>query len=71
MTITSAQVDRATEISIEEAYEEIELLQDKQKVESGGVEVYSGFHPVHGAVHIILPPVSTGLLLKPFVIRDF
>lgn len=71
MTIKTTQVERATEISFEEAYDEIRVLRDMQRRESGGIEVYSGEHPAYGSIYIVIPSTSVAFLLKPFAIQDF
>lgn len=71
MSITASHLQRAAEISIEEAYEMAATLSGVERRESGGVEIISGFHEEHGAIHIVIPPASNGMLLLPFAIQDF
>lgn len=71
MTISAAKIDLATEITFEDAMEEIVSLKDAERKESGGVEVYSGVHPKHGPIHIVVPAAGNSFRLMPFAIRQF
>lgn len=70
-TITASKIDRATEISFEDAMEEVQQLKDVERKCSGGTEVYSGVHPVHGPIHLVIPMGGSGYRLLPFAIRQF
>jgi len=61
--------NRVRNISYENAMDLIEGLSDRQRHDHGGVEIYSGKHPQHGEIYIVLPPVGGGILLLPFVIQ--
>ncbi|MBA8881767.1 hypothetical protein [Phyllobacterium myrsinacearum] len=62
---------RYQNVTFENAYYEIEKLENHELRQQGGVDVHSGTHPVHGNIHIIIPPMGDGLLLLPFVIQRF
>ena len=69
--LNKSQVDAAQEIDFETALSEAERLENCIKRESAATTVYSGRHPDHGDIHIIVPPIGNGYLLFPFAIRDF
>ncbi|RWB95670.1 hypothetical protein [Mesorhizobium sp.] len=61
----------ASEISYEQAYEEVAKMPDAEVSETDGVTVYLGTHPDHGRIHIIIPSAGVGMLLFPFAIQEF
>ncbi|MER9176279.1 hypothetical protein NKI86_31650 [Mesorhizobium sp. M0320] len=61
----------ASEISYEQAYEEIAKMADVEVAEADGVTVHLGTHPDHGRIHVIIPPAGNGMLLFPFAIQEF
>lgn len=70
-------MSRITEVTIERAYEISEQLQNKTVYEGKACTVYSGDHPVLGAVHITIPPFEAALVsaadltrLMPVVIQN-
>lgn len=69
--ITASTLRRAEEISFEDAFLEIEKMTEVEKNDTGPIAVYSGVHPEHGAIHIVVPSAGSGLLLYPFAIQDF
>jgi hypothetical protein len=70
-SLTAQHVERATEISFEDATLEVKTLKHLERWESGGVEVYSGVHEVFGPVHIVIPGAGNACRLLPFAIRQF
>lgn len=60
----------------EQANEVAMELEDRQVEEMNGCTVYSGKHPVHGNIHVVIPAMgdAKALLpfdLKPVVLRSF
>lgn len=47
------------------------LLADKTVVTAEGLMIYSGYHPEHGAIHIVVTMAGMSHLLLPFAVRDF
>jgi hypothetical protein len=68
---------RNLSMSNEEAYELSFELEDKQVEELNGCTIYSGKHPEHGNIHVVIPAIgdrAKALLpfaLKPVVLRSF
>ena len=55
----------------EDVYEELEKMTGVHKEESGGTTVYSGYHPKHGNIHVVVPMAGEGFLLLPFAFQRF
>jgi len=69
--MTHTQTESLMKISSEEAYTEAQNLEDSSIEQLDGVTVYTGRHPIHGSIHIVIPAAGEGLLLLPIVIRAF
>lgn len=65
------EVIRDIALDYESAVFAIAELEGKQIRELDGTTVYSGRHPTHGNIHIVMPAIGDGLMLLPFVFRDF
>lgn len=61
---------RNLSMSYEDAYDAVNAMTDVQEVTRDGVTVHSGFHPEHGAIHVIIPALGDGMMLLPFALRD-
>lgn len=57
---------RSLTMSQEDAMTEVDLLQNLQITDHGGLMTYSGYHPDLGNVHIAVPPMGESILLLPF-----
>ena len=67
---------RSLSYSNEQANELAMELEDRQVEELNGCTIYSGKHPAHGNIHVVIPAMgdATALLpfnLKPVVLRSF
>jgi hypothetical protein len=69
--LTHDQINSCQELDFETAIIEADKLENANRQEAGGCTVYTGRHPEHGDIHIIIPPLGGGLLLFPFVSRIF
>lgn len=58
------------EVSLEEAYEIAERLENKSTHETKTMKVFSGLDCKYGQIHIAIPPLGNPLLL-PVVIQNF
>lgn len=58
-------------LDFESAAIAVSELKGKQQRDLDGTTVYSGWHPRYGNIQIVMPPAGNGLLLLPFVFRDF
>lgn len=56
-------------LSYESASEAVAELAEKKVSDLEGVALYSGIHPKHGAVHIIIPAIGNGMILLPFALQ--
>lgn len=63
--------DRFIAISQEQAMENAGLLERSQIENRENMVLYSGIHPVHGPVHIVVPAFGQSFLLLPFENRRF
>jgi hypothetical protein len=64
---------RNLSMDFETATVAVNEMTDVQEVVNGGVTVYSGFHPEHGAIHIVIPALSQGMcgmMLLPFAFHS-
>lgn len=59
------------EMTHEEAMIETTKLVRCEITEYNGVTIYTGDHPEHGSVHIILPMSGSNLLIFPFALHQF
>lgn len=64
-------MNRDLALDYESAVIAISELQGKQQKDLEGTTIYSGFHPTYGNIHIVMPMMGDGVLLLPFVFRDF
>ncbi|SOC90122.1 hypothetical protein SAMN05216358_0146 [Rhizobium sp. AN5] len=60
----------------EQANEVAMELENREVEEMNGCTVYSGKHPIHGNIHVVIPAIgdAKGLLsfeVKPVVLRSF
>lgn len=55
------------ELDYERLHEELEKLENPERLTFSSFDIYSGNHPEYGPCHLILPSIGNGLLLKPFV----
>ena len=67
---------RSLSYSNEQANELAMELEDREVEEINGCTIYSGKHPTHGNIHVVIPAMgdAKALLpfeLKPVVLRDF
>lgn len=69
--ITKSHLESFIEMTFDEAYAEAEKLENVVRHDNEGVTLFAGTHPVHGNIHIIIPPIGCGILMFPFVVRDF
>jgi hypothetical protein len=53
----------------ETAIEHAMILADKTILAAEGLMIYSGNHPEHGAIHIVVPMAGMSHLLLPFAVR--
>lgn len=56
-------------LSYESASETVAELAEKEVNDLEGVTLYSGIHPKHGAVHIVMPAIGNGMILLPFALQ--
>jgi len=70
-TLTHDQINSCKEIDFETALLEAEKLENSNRQEIAGSTIYTGTHPEHGNIHIIIPPLGGGILVFPFVSRVF
>jgi hypothetical protein len=68
---TKTHLGAVKEIPFDLAWAEGASLVNCVRTDKEGVTVFTGTHPEHGNIHIIIPAVGQGLLLFPFVIQDF
>jgi len=68
--MSSSQLAKIIDVSIERAHEIAEQLQHKGLHDSGSTTVYSGNHSEYGAIHVVIPPLGDASLL-PIVLRNF
>lgn len=54
------------DIPYDAAWVEGSKLEGCVRTEREGATVFTGVHPEHGNIHIVIPPVGNGLLLFPF-----
>ncbi|QIG69112.1 hypothetical protein EVB78_079 [Rhizobium phage RHph_N1_15] len=69
--ITKSHLNSIQEIPFDLAWVEGEKLVDGVRTDKEGVTIFTGTHPEHGNIHILIPTVGQGLLLFPFVVQDF
>ncbi|QIG75652.1 hypothetical protein EVC20_081 [Rhizobium phage RHph_Y2_17_1] len=69
--VTKSHLDAIKEIPFDVAWAEGAKLVDGVRTDKEGVTVFTGTHPEHGNIHIIIPAVGQGLLLFPFVVQEF
>ena len=67
---------RNLSINNEDAYQLAMELEGRQEDSVNGCTIYSGKHPVHGNIHVVIPAMgdAKALLpfeLKPVVLRNF
>lgn len=55
----------------EELYEEAALLENSETLTLDGVTTISGIHPVHGRVHLVVPPIGPCLVLFSLALVSF
>lgn len=70
MSVTEPMIKNLS-LSYEAAYEAVEQMTVKVREDLEGVTVYSGAHPEHGNIHVVIPAMGEGLLLLPFAIHEF
>lgn len=70
MTKTSPFI-RNLSMDFEAAHEAVDEMENVTVEELQGVTVYSGKHPKHGNIHIVIPALGDSLLLLPFAFHDF
>ena len=59
------------ELNHEQAYEEADRLEQRTRKDTDGCTVFTGVHPEHGSIHIVIPAIGNGMLLLPFVVQAF
>jgi hypothetical protein len=64
-------VIRDIALDYESAALAVSELEGLQTQELDGTTIYSGKHPKHGCIHIVMPAAGSGMMLLPFVFRDF
>jgi hypothetical protein len=52
-----------SDVSLEQAHEEIARMGDVKEVHRDGVSVYRGIHPTHGEISVIIPPFGESMIL--------
>ncbi len=70
-TVTKTQIDAIQEIPQDLAWSERERLVNCKRTDWAGVTIFTGTHPEHGNIHIVIPSFGEALLLFPFESRDF
>ena len=53
----------------EQANEVAMELEDRQVEEMNGCTIYSGKHPVHGNIHVVIPAMGDAKALLPFDLK--
>jgi len=71
MTAAAPSMIENISVSYEAAYEAVSEMTVKIREDLNGVTVYSGYHPEHGNIHVVIPAMGDGLLLLPFAFHDF
>lgn len=67
--ITKSQLNSFQAIDFDLAHDEGVNLLNGIRTDIDGTTIYSGTHPEHGNIHIIVPPFGSGILLFPFETR--
>ena len=57
-------------LSQEDAEMAVDQLVNAQKSDGGNLTIYSGQHPDHGNVYIVIPPFGSSYLLLPIEDRS-
>lgn len=60
---------RNLDLSNEDAYLMGTALEDVQVDELNGVTIYSGKHPEHGNIHVVVPAIGDAKVLLPFELK--
>ena len=59
----SDHVSGNVQVSLDLALEVVAELEDPIKLDTGAMVVYTGHHPQHGRLHIVIPPMGMSLFL--------
>ncbi|WP_276122595.1 hypothetical protein [Pararhizobium qamdonense] len=70
-TLPKTALNSIEEIPFDLAWVEGAKLENSVRTDRAGATIFSGKHPEHGNIHIIIPSFGEGLLLFPFVVQDF
>lgn len=57
------------DISIERAYEIADQLSSKSQHIGSSTTTFSGIHPEHGPIHVVIPPLGDAIIL-PLVVQN-
>ena len=60
---------RNLSINNDEAYILAMDLEDRQEDNVNGCTIYSGKHPVHGNIHVVIPAMGDAKALLPFSVK--